>query len=158
MVDGCQLVLFSLGEYPRPQQSLIRRLRLVIDFMHLGSVSGLVYQLHRWLEEVHVSPEDGIDAIQRLQGCSRTIPVVAYQPSHYRPVLLLHMTTIVFLVRAGPGEVDSFSLAVGIEMMVDELTAVVRVHPQKREREILPYFVKSTANPLLPLSPYRHTF
>jgi hypothetical protein len=117
-----------------------------------------MYQLHRRLEEVHIQPEDGVDAIQRLQGCSGTVPVVAHQPSYHRPVLLLYMATIVFLVRARPGEGDIFSLAVGIEMVVDELPAVVRVHPQKGKGQTLPYFVNSAPNPILSFSPYRHAF
>src|SRR5665213_920111 len=52
------------------------------------------------------------------------------------PVLLLHMGPVVLVARAGPGEGDVMLGAIGQQVVVDELTAVVRVDPEDGEREL----------------------
>ncbi len=45
--------------------------------------------------------------------------------TYYRPVLLLDMGLIIFLVGTGTGEGDFLVLAIAIEQIVDEFTAVI---------------------------------
>jgi hypothetical protein len=49
------------------------------------------------------------------------------------PVLLLDVGVVILLVGAAPGELDALGLAVPVEMVVDELRAVVRVDPAEAE-------------------------
>ena len=53
------------------------------------------------------------------------VTIIAHQPSYYRPVLLLYMTTVILFIGTRASEGNSFPMAVGIEMLVDEFTAIV---------------------------------
>ncbi len=127
MVGCCQFLSLGFCKHIGLKQSLIGRLCRVIDLMHLSPMPGLVHQPHHWLEEVDIETKQIIDTIEHLQSCSRVIPVIAHQPPHHRPVLLLHMTAIVLLVGTRPGEGNPLPLTVVIEMLVDELTTIVGV-------------------------------
>src|SRR2546428_11901778 len=52
-----------------------------------------------------------------------------------RPVLLLHVRIVVFLVGASAGELDPFPLAPSLQMPVDEFRTIVRIHSEKTERQ-----------------------
>jgi len=66
------------------------------------------------------------------------------------------MAVIVFPVRAGASEGDFLSLAIGEKVLVDKLTAIVRVQPEEREGQALPHPVHCAADTFLSLPPYRN--
>jgi hypothetical protein len=68
------------------------------------------------------------------------------------------MTTIVLLVGAGPGKDNAFSLAVGVQMMIDELATIVRVEPQHGEGQSLTQLMHCCAYAMLAFAPYSNTF
>ena len=45
------------------------------------------------------------------------------------PVLLLDVRVVVLLVRAPPRELDRVGAVIAVEVMIDELRAVVRIDP-----------------------------
>jgi hypothetical protein len=89
---------------------------------------GLGQQSHGGLKEIDIETEDKIYAIQSLQGCSGRITIIAHQSPDHRPVLLLYMAAIIFLVGARASEGNTFPLAIGKEVMINEFAAIVRVH------------------------------
>ena len=90
----------------------------------------LLLELHGGLEEVHVASHQSIYAVQLLQRLFAVVPVVPDEPSHHGPVLLLDVGAVVLLVGPGAGEGDPLPLAIGVQPMVYELAAVVRVQAQ----------------------------
>jgi len=50
-----------------------------------------------------------------------------------RPVLLLHVRVVVFLVGTSSRELDLLLLTPTLQMPVDKLRSVVRIHTQKAE-------------------------
>jgi len=119
---------------------------------------GLLYQLHHWLEEVDVETSEIINAIESFHGSSRVISVIANKSPYHRPVFLLHMTAIVLLIGAGASEDNPLPSAIIIEMVVNELTAIVRVQAEQEKRQSLPHSVDSTTNTLLSFPPYPYAF
>src|SRR3990172_1959501 len=140
------------------QVALVGRPCPIIRLVHPGSVAGLGHQLHYRLEEINIEAKEGIEPVQHLQGSRGGVAVIAHQPAHYGPVLLLHMTAVVLLVGAGAGEGNPLPLAIGIKVLVDELTAIIRVQSQQRERQTLPNELYRRPYPLLALSPNPYTF
>ncbi len=65
------------------------------------------------------------------------------------PVLLLDMGVVVLLVGPAPGEADLPRVAVAIEMMVDELAAVVGVDVQDLEGQNLAHLGEGLDDPNL---------
>jgi len=61
--------------------------------------------------------------------------------------------TVVLLVRPRSGEGDPLSLAVGVEVIVDELAAIVGVQTQEGKRESLGDMMHSASHPVLTLTP-----
>jgi hypothetical protein len=90
-------------------------------------VSGLGYEFHIRLEEIHVKPHQVINSLQTIIGRLRGISVIAYDPPHSIPVFLLHITAIILLVGTRSGEYDMPTTAIIIEMLVDKLTTVIGV-------------------------------
>jgi len=115
-------------------------------------MSALGHQLHHRLEEVHVEAVELIDAIQ-----PGVVAVVAYQSPHHCPVLLLYMTTIILFVGARAGKCDPLPNAISIEVLVNELTTIVRVQPQQGEGQTLLHSVHCSPYTLLAFSPYPNT-
>ena len=64
------------------------------------------------------------------------------------------MTGWKLLVGPGASKCDLLSLAIGIEVVVDELAAVVRVQPQKREWQAPGDVMHSATHSLLAFTPY----
>lgn len=103
----------------------------IVDLVHLGAVPGLCYQLHGRLEEIQVESDSRVKPVQTLISCLGSIPVVTDQAAHHVAVFLLHMAAIILLVGARPGKDNVFLVAIGIETLVDEFTAVIRVYPEQ---------------------------
>jgi hypothetical protein len=96
--------------------------------------------------------------LQTLKCGSGGVPVVSYQTAHHIPILLLHVTAIVLLVGTRPGKGNLLLAAIGVEALVNELAAVVRVHTKESERETLSYPVYCRTYPHLPFTPNRQAF
>ena len=67
------------------------------------------------------------------------------------------MTAIVLFVGARAGKGNPLSMAISIEVLVDELTTIVRVQPQQREGQSLPHPVHCTTYALLSFPSYSNT-
>jgi hypothetical protein len=67
------------------------------------------------------------------------------------------MTAIILLVGARAGKYDLLLLTISMEVLVDELTTIIRVQPQHGERQTLPHPVHCSPYTLLALSPYSDT-
>jgi hypothetical protein len=85
------------------------------------------------LEEIQIKPHTVINPSQALIGSSRIISVVAHQAAYYIAILLLYMTAIVLLVGTRPGEGNLLLTTIGVEALVDEFAAVVRVYASKEK-------------------------
>ena len=93
--------------------------------MHPGSVPPLGHQLHNRLEEIDVEAEDIVGPVQISQSSLGCVAVISYQTPYHCPVLLLHMAAIVLIVRASASEGNPLPLAIGVEVLIDELAAIV---------------------------------
>ena len=63
----------------------------------------------------------------------RVVAIPGQQLAHLRPVLLLDVRVVVLLVGPSARELNVLLFAPTLQMPVDELTAVVRIHAQQRE-------------------------
>ncbi len=99
-----------------------------------------------------------IKPFQTLIRRSGHIAVIAHQTAHYITILLFHMAAIILLVRARPGKGNLLLAAVGVESLIDEFTAVVRVYTEQVEREALPHPVDGGTYPHLAFTPDRQAF
>ena len=75
-----------------------------------------------------------------------------------RPVLLLDMRIVVFLVRAAAGELDLLGLTVRVQMKIDELGAVVRVDALQAKRQLRPQLLERRPDAHLALARARRRF
>ncbi len=100
--------------------ALERCQRRVIALGHPGAVAGLLHQLERRLEEVHVEPHVAIEPRQFGGRGDTGISAIAHHSTDHRSVLgefdpldrlliprtLFHMGLVILAIRTGPGEVD----------------------------------------------------
>ena len=119
------------------QHSLIGRSCFIIPFDRLFANLLFTNQLQDWLEEVDVQTQVIVDAVQELQLFLGLEAVIADQMTYHRPVLLLDMRLVVFLVGPGTGEGHPFVLTVTVRDFVDELAAIVRIQSQQGKRQAL---------------------
>ena len=74
------------------------------------------------------------------------------------PVLLLDVRVIVLLVRPAPRELHLLGTAVAIEMLVDELGAIVGVDPEQGKGQSLAQLLQGLPHRLLALAQHRARF
>ena len=86
------------------------------------------------------------------------ISIIAHQTAHYIPILLLYIATVILLVGARPGKGEFLLMTIGVEALVDEFTAIVRVHTKQSEGEALPHPMHCGAYSLLAFTPDWETF
>jgi len=79
-----------------------------------------------------------IARIQGGHGRRRVVPPIPDELADVSPVLLLDVRVVIPLVRAPARELDLLTLAVPVEMVVDELRPVVRIDPAQPEGQDLP--------------------
>src|ERR1700741_4983773 len=79
--------------------------------------------------------------------------IIADEVTHDGAVFLLDVSAVIFLPGATAGEGDGVALTIGIEMLVDELGAVVTVEADERHGQELPHAMDSAAHPVLALAP-----
>ena len=129
-----QLFLHRRAYIRRCQQAFIGRHRLVMLALEFGPIAAFFLQLGRgkevvvqWLPTLTVEIVDCSHQSRVFQS------LIAEQLPHMRPVFLLHMAVVVFLVGAGPGEPDHFLafLKIAQQMPVQELAPVVGVEAQQ---------------------------
>ena len=66
---------------------------------------------------------------------------VADRAPHHRIVLLLDKAVVVFAIRARAREAQFLFLAVGQQILVDELGAVVTIDAEQRKGQFLAHFL-----------------
>jgi len=95
-----------------------------------------LFQLDRGLKEVLVEAKlSAIEGIHGVDGLLGIIADIAEDLTNVRPVFLLNMSVIIFLVGPSPRELNFPFLAVSIEKVVDKLCPIVRVDTQQGEGE-----------------------
>jgi len=124
----------------------------IIHLADSGSLAVFFLQLHYRLEEVHIAFYQGIEPIQLLQGPWGMVAVVADESTDHGPVFLLDVGVVVLPVGSGPGAGDALLLAVGVEVVVDELAAVVGVDTQEGEGKFLADVMDGATHSLLTLT------
>jgi len=87
-------------------QSVTGRGRRAVTLEGAASVPGLVGQLERGLEEVHVQEQRPVEMRHGLTGDLTGVTVMADEAAHHISVLLLDPGLIVAVVCSGPGELD----------------------------------------------------
>ena len=117
------------------ENPLERSLGHVVDLPGLSSLSFLSEELPHRLEKVHEKALISVNLVQKFLVFGGGVPLIPHELAHRRPVLLLHISLVVFLVRPTPGEGDPLLLAVPKKVRVDEGAVIVRVDPQKREQK-----------------------
>jgi hypothetical protein len=126
-VQLTQALLGLVGHLGRIQNSLVRSLGPIMVFRDLGPVALLLDEHHDWLEEVEVEPQGHVEGMEGGTGGRALIAVIADHLPHGGPVLLLDVGLVVFLVGSTTRGGDALLLAVALEVVVDELRAVVGV-------------------------------
>ena len=82
-------------------------------------------QLHARLEEVGVEPQELIDLVEKLELVGLIVAVIAHGGADDGVVFLFDEAVIVFAIGVATGKADVFLFAIAVELIVDELTAVV---------------------------------
>ena len=98
-----------------------------------------------------------VEPIEALEGSFGGVPVVIHQTAHHITILLLHVTAIILLVGAGPGEGDFLVSAILIEALPRikyGVATIVRVQAKQGKRKTLPHVVDGLTYPLLPFTPH----
>src|SRR2546429_3941042 len=98
--------------------------RLYLSLSDLYALTTLSYIFFFFFQA-----EDGIRdvAVTGVQTCA--LPIL-------RPVLLLDVRVVVLFVRPSPRELDLPCVAPALQMVVDELAAIIRVHTQQRKGQL----------------------
>ena len=118
--------------------SLERRARSIVAATKARPDPFFAEELDRGQEEVVEEPQlVPIERVQRHHGRRGVVPPVPHELADVRPVLLLDVGVVVLLVRPAARELDLLGLAVAVEMVVDELGAVVGVDPPEAEGQDL---------------------
>jgi len=104
-------------------------------FDDFGSGAGFGDELLLRQQVVREDPVQFPDPVQQVQLPGRVVAVVADEFTDAGPVLLLHVRGVLLVARPGPGEGDLVFLAVPVELVVDELAAVIGIDADNREGE-----------------------
>jgi len=115
---------------------------------------GSRYKRHGGLEH-NIQAYQATHLPQTLKGGFRDVSFITHKTAHNMPVLLFRMTAIIPLVGTRPSKGNLLLAAVSVEVLIDELAAVVRVYAKKRERWSLPHMMHRLTDALLPFTPYR---
>jgi hypothetical protein len=80
-----------------------------------------------------MQPQHVVKVIERSASLFPVVPVIAYQATHYRPVSLLDMRLIIFLVSTRTSELQPFCLAIVQQSFVNELGTIVGIQPKQQK-------------------------
>jgi hypothetical protein len=122
----------------------------------VGGVSSRGVSCQEFLLGQKVVGEDPVqlpDFVEFLKFRGGVVAEVADQFTDPGPVLL-HVGAVVLVPRPGPGEGDLVCMAVGQQVLVDELGAVVRIDPNDGKREHSGDMLKSLEDPFGRLVPH----
>src|SRR5438552_1505896 len=153
VIERLKLLAFRRGEHAGGAEALVRRLGPVVDAVDPRAVPRLRHELFHGLEEVHVQAGEAIDAGELSIGSLGSEAIIADELADDGAVFLLHVRAVVLLPGAAAGERDPLALTPRVELVVDELRAVVAVEPDERHREARADVMDRRAHALLPLAP-----
>src|ERR1035441_893986 len=125
----------------------------VVALGDLGPGSLLEDELLLGQEIVRIPHVEGPDLIEHEELFFGVESEVADQLAHMGPVLLLDVGPVVLVARARPGEGDLVLDAVVEQVVVDELTSVVRIDAEYREGELRDDVLDGLEDPDGPLAP-----
>ena len=94
-----------------------------------------------------------VKIIDGLLGRFRIVAQVAKDFAYMGPVFLFDMSVVVFFVGASTGELDFFLITEGLEVIVDELRAVVGIDALELKRQSLFDFLHGIKHSDLGLCP-----
>jgi len=142
-VDDVELVVLSaqssldlIGDCRMGKDSVIGSLWSVIATREVAAPADFLGQLHDGLEEVGVEPEDVIEGRQHGELFGSVIAIVPDGLADDGVVLLLDVAVVVFVIGPAAGKGDLLLETVPVELIIDELTAVVRVQAEQPEGEV----------------------
>jgi hypothetical protein len=135
-----------------------RGLWRVVPPMQPGADPCFALQLDGRQEEVLQQPQVRIDLVHRRARGLRVIAHVAHQLAHMRPVLLLDVRVVVFLIGASPRELDGVRPAVAQQMRVDEFGPVIGVDAAQGKRQLLAQRVERLLHADLAFAQHRARF
>jgi len=120
-----------------------RRARRIVLPTQAGPDALLAPQLDRGQEQVLEESElVPIEIVERGPRGRRVVADVTHELGDVGPVLLLDVGVIVLLVGPAPRELDRLRLAVAVEMIVDELRAIVGIDPAQAKGQRPPDLVQ----------------
>ena len=99
-----------------------------------------------------------IERVQRRHGGRRVVAPIPHELPDVRPVFLLDVGVVVLLVRAAAGELNLERLAVAVEMIVDELGAIVGVNAAQPEGQGLPDLLQGRLDAAFPAAEHGPRF
>ncbi len=106
-----------------------------MGFADLGSVADLGDEFLLRQQVVGEHPVQFPDLVEQFQFRGGVIAQVADELTDPRPVLLLDVGAVVLVPGTGPGESDPVLEAELEELVVDELTAVIRIDADDGKRK-----------------------
>lgn len=138
VVKGCQLFGLCLSRLHDP---LIGGTGRVIAANKSRAFTDFASQFHRGLEQILEDPKLIIELVGSLLGLCGVVAIPAHKLSDMGPVFLLDVRVIILFVGTRAGELNGTAswalLTEGKKVVVDELTAVVRVDPLEGERKLV---------------------
>jgi len=126
-VEGAQGLFDGLAEVRRGEGAGIGGLGAVVVLFDPAAMAFLGNEFGRGEEEVEVEAEGGVELLHHLEGRVAFQTAVPDETTDHGPVLLLDEAGVVLPPGAGAREGDPLPQAVGQEVIVDELAAVVRI-------------------------------
>ena len=120
-------------------------------FDDFGSGAGFGDELLLRQQVVREEAVQFPDLVELGQFRRGVVPQVANQFTDPGPILLLHVSAVILVARPGPGEGDLVFLAVPVELVVDELAAVIGIDADDGEGEHRSGVLDRFEDPLLGL-------
>ena len=104
---------------------MIGGLGLVVGLLYFATNPLLGDEFLDWQEMVGVKTQVTIKLVERLELLGRVKAAISDVPAHDRIVLFFDKAVVVFAVTPGAGKGYVFLFAVAVEVVIDELTAVI---------------------------------
>src|SRR5215510_14082316 len=155
LIERFEVGAHRVGEDAGGAEALIGGLGAIVDAVDPGAVAALGQELFDRLKEIDVQAGQLIDAGELRVGGVRGEAIVADELADDGAVLLLDVSAVVFLPGAAAGEGDAMLPAVGIEVLVDELAAVVAVEAHEWHGQSRADAMNAAADALLAFAPDR---
>ena len=138
VLEGCELFGVSLSGLYDPLKG---GTGCVIAANKSRAFVDLAFKLHRGLKQILEDPKLIIELVGGLLGLCGVVAIPAHKLPDMGPVFLLDVRVVVLFVGTRSGELNGAAswalLTEGKKVVVDELTAVVRVDPLEGERKMV---------------------